>query len=181
MLFSNVRECGARRAEWNLHLHYQPAAHSAGFGESEVVEHLLLLTWASSSQGSRWLRSLRTTSMRATTPLGRELPQGLVAVVAAMSADDGSDWNAPLTDEQAAIFKKLRLIIYAVCVVCFSILLWFAMAPGGEVYRGLARIQGVGSTGRLVILTVIVVVALVIGWVMCSNIAKILCRQVRPS
>jgi hypothetical protein len=85
----------------------------------------------------------------------------------------------PLTPVQAVIFKKLRLIVYAVCVVCFSILLWFSMAPGGEVYRGLAAIQGVGSTGRPIILAFIVVVALILGWVMCSNIAKILARQVK--
>ncbi len=53
-----------------------------------------------------------------------------MVAAAEVTDPDEKGWNAPLTDEQAVIFKKLRLVIYALCLAFFAILLSVWMAPG---------------------------------------------------
>ena len=86
-----------------------------------------------------------------------------------------------LTPAQVANFKKLRLVVFGSCMVVFSFLLWLAMVTGGQISNmlhgpGLSKLS---DTGRASLLAICVVVALVIGWVMATNIAKVLTRQVK--
>jgi hypothetical protein len=89
--------------------------------------------------------------------------------------------DSSLTPTQAANFRILRRVIFAVTLVVFALLLWRAMSPGGEISHmlhgsSLSRLDG---TARASVLALSVLAGLGFAWLAATNIAKILARRVK--
>ena len=89
--------------------------------------------------------------------------------------------NSPLNPSQTANFKKLRWVVFGACLVFFALLLWRAMAPGGQISNILhgASMSNMDATGRASALALSVLAGLVFAWFASTNIAKILARHTK--
>lgn len=98
-----------------------------------------------------------------------------------MNTPEGA-FSDPLAPEQVAAFKKLRLIIFTVCVLVFAALLAQSVMPGGEIHEMLhagAMATHMDSTGRASALAICVLAGLVFGWIASGRVAKVLARRIR--
>jgi hypothetical protein len=86
-----------------------------------------------------------------------------------------------LTSAQAENFKVLRRVIFGAALLVFSLLLWRALAEGGQVDSALhgSSLSKLDGVTRACLLTLCVLVGLVFAWLASTNLAKILARQVK--
>jgi hypothetical protein len=85
------------------------------------------------------------------------------------------------TSAQAENFKVLRRVIFGAALLVFSLLLWRALAAGGQINSALhgSSLSKLDGATRACLLTVCVLVGLVFTWLASTNLAKILARQVK--
>lgn len=89
--------------------------------------------------------------------------------------------DSSMTPAQAANFRILRRVIFAVAVVVIAFMLWRSSAPGGEIGHALqgTTLSKMSGTGRALVLALSVLAGLGFAWRASTNLARILARQVR--